>query len=241
MRRDCYQRPLSIWADHQRTPPAVATDTALSLDPLATSPLRRRAFAQPIHHPWVARPADHSMRRIAINEQRSTSSLPVPDGTNDASARSATIWFWLERPVLKPERRTGPRDGEMSGSELARRLGRNRRTVRQAIQRGRIVCVRRDATDVYVRVSDDEIAAWLAHPFEHVLARARLTDPSLSRDLRGWRTLAELVRIAGLSHRDVTNRLLRAGVPVVEWGGETPFRAERKFFLPCLPGPLAPR
>lgn len=142
---------------------------------------------------------------------------------------------WFTRSVLL---RSLP-PGLYSIQELATLLGRHPKAVTDAVRNGRIPrvtgpCLRR----VAARVSDEQLDLWRARSLEAVLA----DFPALSQRTSEWRTVSQVARRIGVSYQVAAFRLQRLGaagvVPMIEWEADTPFRRQRRFWLPRFPRAL---
>lgn len=144
-------------------------------------------------------------------------------------------WFWVDVQLSTPPAACALGPEEMTGVELAMRLGRPRRSVRQAIQRGRIPLVGYAARgDAIVRVTEAELTRWRVQPFLVVLAHARLADPTLPATASDWYSAHALAQLLRVSQATVTRALMAHRVRSLEWDTHTPFRAQRRY---CVPDP----
>ncbi len=129
--------------------------------------------------------------------------------------------------------------GLYSIGELATRLGRHPKAVTDALRQGRIPRAEGPwLRGVAARVSDEQLAHWRAVPVEEAVAR----HPALPQRATGWRTVSEVAHRIGTSYQVAEFRLERlaaAGtVPMLEWETATPFRRQRRFWLPRYPAAL---
>lgn len=123
----------------------------------------------------------------------------------------------------------------MTAGSLAARLGRHRDTVIRAVQRGRLPSVGVDGNGrPLIRVDAEDLCRWRRQSLREVLAVQRSTDPSLPSDLRGWRTGTDVVKAFATRWPRAMRWLTRARVPVLEWDTDTPFQAERRYFIADL-------
>lgn len=166
--------------------------------------------------------------RSAFAQDRRTD-VSVEGG--DSALREA----WFSRRV--PLRSLPP--GLYSIQELASRLGRHPKAVTDAVRQGRIPRVTGPwLRGVAARVSDAQLEQWRSRSLEAVLAGC----PTLSQRTREWRTVSQIARRMGASYQVAAFRLERlaaAGVvPMLEWEADTPFRRQRRFWLPRFPRAL---
>lgn len=155
-----------------------------------------------------------------------------------ASAVASDVWFWLEAPLGTIDRRlpSGTPVDIMTVRGLAARTRRSKDAIVRAVRVGRIPVVGTDARGrVMVRVDPADVRRWYAPSFAQVLATRAAQDPQLPQDLTGWRRLTDVVRALGSGCRAAQAWLARVGAPVVEWGGDTPFQVERRYYLAHLP------
>ncbi|WP_310568592.1 hypothetical protein [Gemmatimonas sp.] len=87
-------------------------------------------------------------------------------------------------------------------------------------------------------MSDAQLEQWRARSLEAVLA----DFPALPQRESEWRTVSQVARHIGASHQVAAFRLERlaaAGeVTMLEWEADTPFRRQRRFWLPRFPRAL---
>jgi hypothetical protein len=129
--------------------------------------------------------------------------------------------------------------GLYSIRELATRLGRHPKAVTDAVRQGRIPRVTGPwLRGVAARVSDAQLEQWRARSLEAVLADL----PALPQRKSEWRTVSQVALHIGASHQVAAFRLQRlaaAGeVTMLEWEADTPFRRQRRFWLPRFPRAL---
>lgn len=154
-----------------------------------------------------------------------------------ASPHDESVWFWDERPFALFDRRlpSGFPTEVMTVRGLAARTGRHRDAITRALRAGHLLQVGHDARGrILVRVNADDVERWRAPILADLLAKARADDPGFPCAESGWRTAADVAHALGTSWRTARDWLARIRAPILEWGADTPFGIERRYFLPEL-------
>ena len=171
--------------------------------------------------------------RTAGEHPSSTETTTRRPAAHLATDLSEEVWF-TRRVAL----RSLP-PGLYSMKKLATRLGRHQKAVTDAVRQGRIPRATGPwPRGVAARVSDAQLAQWRARPLQEVLA----DDPALSLRTSEWHTVSQVARRIGASYQVAAFRLQRlaaaGAVPMLERETDTPFRSQRRFWLPRFPRPL---
>lgn len=180
---------------------------------------------------------EHSPTRAAPAESYAhCRAAATVDGGSDfrsGNLRGATeCWFIVEVPFWREPLPLGV----MRLVDAARLLGRPRSAVAQAVRDGRIERAPRPpgcrGTAAYVQLPPGAVDLWRVRSAAEVLAQT----PDLPQDLDGWRTISEVARVCRCSFQVASWRLEHAACPLLEWGKGTPFRRERRYYVPDLVG-----
>jgi hypothetical protein len=177
----------------------------------------------------------------ATSDVPCASSIPPRGGRAERSKAphpDTAVWFWIEttvRPVPPRQPSLPPlADGVISVRELARLTGRHERAVLQAVRSGRLR--RADVPRGYgvcVIASAADVLAWQFTSFAAVLEAARIDRPGLPSDSNGWRTIQAVATATGLCYATACRRLSAASLPELTWDAGTPFRLQRRVYLPA--------